>query len=130
MNLQRTIYSLLTRVEDSILLIQGQTKHIRTADDFMLTPEGTFTLSGVCMQLIYIGESIKSIDSKTESQYLVKYPHIPWTDIMGLRNIIAHEYHRIDEDEIFRVITLDLQPLLDEIRKMKSEISFRINNLS
>ena len=49
---------------------------------------------------------------------------------MGLRNIIAHEYHRIDEDEIFRVITLDLQPLLDEIRKMKSEISFRINNLS
>ena len=122
MNLQRTIYSLLTRIEDSILLIQSQTKHIKKSDDFMLTPEGTFTLSGACMQLIYIGESIKSIDSKTESQYLVKYPHIPWTDIMGLRNIIAHEYHRIDEDEIFRVITMDLQPLLDEIRKMKSEI--------
>ena len=28
-----------------------------------------------------------------------------------------HEYHRIDEDEKFRVITLDLQPLLDEIRR-------------
>lgn len=123
MNLQRTIYSLLTRVEDSILLIQSQTKQIRKADDFMLTPEGIFTLSGVCMQLIYIGESIKSIDAKTESLYLLKYPNIPWTDIMGLRNIIAHEYHRIDEDEIFRVITLDLQSLLDEVRKMKSELS-------
>lgn len=44
MNLQRTIYSLLTRIEESILLIQGQTKHIKCADDFMLTPEGTFTL--------------------------------------------------------------------------------------
>lgn len=122
MNLKRTILSLLTRIEDSILLIQSQSRHIKKADDFMLSPEGTFTLSGVCMQLIYIGESIKSIDAKTESRYLVNYPEIPWTDIMGLRNIIAHEYHRIDEDEIFRVITRDLQPLLETVRKMKSEL--------
>lgn len=122
MNLKRTIYSLLTRIEESIELIQSQTKQIKTPNDFMLSPEGTFTLSGVCMLLIYIGESIKSIDSKTESQYLSNYPEIPWSDIMGLRNIIAHEYHRIDEDEIFRVITNDLQPLLETIKKMKSEL--------
>ena len=122
MNQKRTIYSLLTRIEDSILLIQGQTPHISKADDFMLSPEGMFTLSGVCMQLIFIGESVKSIDSKTDSQYLAKYPSIPWSDIMGLRNIIAHEYHRIDEDEIFHVIISDLQPLLEEVRKMKSEL--------
>ena len=122
MNLKRTIYSLLTRIEESIELIQSQTKQIKTPNDFMLSPEGTFTLSGVCMLLIYIGESIKSIDSKTESQYLSNYPEIPWSDIMGLRNIIAHEYHRIDEDEIFLVITNDLQPLLATVKKMKSEL--------
>ena len=126
MNLNKIIYSLLTRIEESILLIQGQTKHIKQADDFMLTPEGTFTLSGVCMQLIYIGESIKSIDVKTESKYLINYPEIPWTDIMGLRNIIAHEYHRIDEDEIFRVITSDLQPLLKQVQIMMSDL---LNNM-
>ena len=124
MNLNRTIYSLLTRIEESILLILGQTKHIKNANDFMLSPEGTFTLSGVCMLLIYIGESIKSIESKTDSQYLIKYPEVPWTDIMGLRNIIAHEYHRIDEDEIYSVITNDLQPLLETIRKMKVDINW------
>ena len=32
------------------------------------------------------------------------------------------EYHRIDEDEIFRVITSDLQPLLKQVQKMKSEL--------
>ena len=122
MNLNRTIYSLLTRIEESILLILGQTKHIKNANDFMLSPEGTFTLSGVCMLLIYIGESIKSIDAKTDSQYLIKYPEIPWTDIMGLRNIIAHEYHRIDEEEIYRVITCDLQPLLEMVCRMKTEL--------
>ena len=122
MNLNRTIFSLLTRIEESIVLIQSQTKHIKKADDFMLSPEGTFTLSGVCMLLIYIGESIKSIDAKTDSQYLIKYPEIPWTDIMGLRNIIAHEYHRIDEEEIYRVITCNLQPLLEMVCRMKTEL--------
>lgn len=49
----KTIYSLLTRIEDSILLIQSQNTHIKQANDFLLSPEGMFTLSGVCMQLIY-----------------------------------------------------------------------------
>ena len=30
--------------------------------------------------------------------------------------------NRSYEDEIFRVITSDLQPLLEEVRKMKSEL--------
>ena len=118
----KTIYSLLTRIEDSILLIQSQTTHIKQANDFLLSPEGMFTLSGVCMQLIYIGESVKSIDVKTDCNYLTNYPQVPWNDIKGLRDIIAHEYHRIDEDEIFRVITNDLQPLLDIVLQMKSEL--------
>ena len=74
------------------------------------------------MLLIYIGESIKSIDTKTKSRYPVNYLEKSWRDIMGLRNIIAHEYHRIDEEEIFRVITCDLQPLLEKIKKMKAEL--------
>ena len=122
MKLKRTIYSLLDRIEDSIILIQSQTKHIKSAEKFILSPEGTFALSGVCMQLIYIGESIKSIDSKTNNQYLIRYPEIPWNDIMGLRNIIAHEYHRIDEEEIYLLITNELQPLLNMVQKMKSEL--------
>ena len=122
MNQQKLTYSLLSRIEESIVLILSQTKHIRKADDFMLSPDGMFTLSGVCMQLIYIGESVKNIDSKTNHEYLSAYPEIPWTDVMGLRDIIAHEYHRIDEDEIFRVITKDLQPLLEVVRRMKSEL--------
>ncbi len=122
MKLKRTIYSLLDRIEDSIILIQSQTKHIKSAENFILSPEGTFALSGVCMQLIYIGESIKSIDSKTNNQYLIRYPEIPWNDIMGLRNIIAHEYHRIDEEEIYLVITNELQPLLNMVQRMKSEL--------
>lgn len=117
------IETLLTRIEDSILLILSKASLINKPDDFLLDQEGTFLLSGICMQLIFIGESIKTIDNKTSHEYLVHYPNIPWSLIMGLRDIIAHEYHRIDEEEIFNVIKNELSPLLSVIRQMKKELS-------
>ena len=41
---------------------------------------------------------------------------------MGLRDIIAHEYHRIDEEEIFAVVNKDLISLLKIIRQMKMDL--------
>ena len=81
-----------------------------------------FALSGVCMQLIFIGETVKVLDTKTNHDYLIKYPEIPWNAIMGLRDIIAHEYHHIDAEEIVNVINKDLPVLLQTIEKMKEDI--------
>ena len=75
------------------------------------------------MQLIFIGESVKTIDNKTSNRYLINYPDIPWGQIMGLRDIIAHEYHRIDEEEIFNIIKVELSPLLSTVRRMKQELT-------
>lgn len=58
------IYSLLERVEDAILLVREQTEHIVAPDDFLNSSSGMFLLGGVCMQLIFIGESIKVLDAK------------------------------------------------------------------
>ena len=82
------IETLLNRVENAILLIQSKAGQLETPNDFLLDKEGTFLLSGICMQLIFIGESIKTIDNKTSHAYLTNYPNICWTQIMGLRDII------------------------------------------
>lgn len=116
------IKAILDRIEDAILLIQSKANLVNKPDDFLLDQEGTFLLSGICMQLIFIGESVKTIDNKTEHSYLKRYPAVPWTGIMGLRDIIAHEYHRIDEEEIFNVIKQDLAPLLMTIRQMRTDL--------
>ena len=116
------IETLLNRVENAILLIQSKAGQLETPNDFLLDKEGTFLLSGICMQLIFIGESIKTIDNKTSHAYLTNDPNICWTQIMGLRDIIVHEYHRIDEEEIFNIIKVDLSPLLLTIRQMKKEL--------
>ena len=116
------IETLLNRIENAILLIQCKAGQLETPNDFLLDQEGSFLLSGVCMQLIFIGESMKTIDNKTSHAYLTNYPDICWTQIMGLRDIIAHEYYRIDEEEIFNIIKVDQSPLLLTIRQMKKEL--------
>jgi len=42
---------------------------------------------------------------------------------MGLRDIIAHEYHHIDSEEIFKVIKDDLPSLLVIVRQMREDLN-------
>lgn len=113
---------MINRIEDAISLIKSNTKHYNSAEDYLRSQDGIFALSGVCMQLIFIGETVKVLDTKTNHDYLIKYPEIPWNAIMGLRDIIAHEYHHIDAEEIVNVINKDLPVLLQTIEKMKEDI--------
>lgn len=87
-----------------------------------MSQDGVFLMGGVCMQLIQIGESVKALGQKTNSTYLSAYPEIPWKDIKGLRNIIAHEYANVDEEEIFNVVQNDLPKLLSVVKRMKADL--------
>ena len=44
-----------------------------------------------------IGEAARRITPATRETH----PAIPWKDIIGMRNIIAHEYGKVDFDEIW-----------------------------
>lgn len=48
------IGSLLDRIENSILLIQSKSGEINCPDDFLLSQDGMFILSGICMQLVLL----------------------------------------------------------------------------
>ena len=50
-----------------------------------------FVLDGVCMKLIFIGESVKTIDKLSEGELFPLYPVIPWKEIMKLRDVIAQQ---------------------------------------
>lgn len=79
-------------------------------------------LDAACMLLIAIGESIKSLDKITHGVMLPTYPAIPWKQVMGMRDIIAHHYFDVDADTIFQVIRDDLDPLIDAIQHFKKTI--------
>lgn len=63
-----------------------------------------------------IGESVKQIDKITEGNLLPLRPEIPWKDVIGIRNHIAHGYFDIDGDMVFDVIKNDLDTLLEAVQ--------------
>ena len=67
-----------------------------------------FVLDGVCMKLIFIGESVKTIDKLSEGELFPLYPVIPWKEIMKLRDVIAHHYLKIDVDIVYSTMQATL----------------------
>jgi uncharacterized protein with HEPN domain len=57
--------------------------------------------------LLILGEAVKGLGEATKA----RRPEIPWRQIAGLRDLLAHEYYRIDAVEIDRIIEHDLAPL-------------------
>ena len=45
----------------------------------------------------------------------------PWLDVAGLRNLIAHEYFRIEINRILAIVERDLPPLERAIDRLLEE---------
>ena len=103
--------------------IQERTKDIRSADDFLLSPEGMTLLDATCMLLIAVGESLKNLDKVTGGKLLPTYPSIPWQKVKGLRDIIAHHYFDVDAGQIYWILSNELTPLQTALQYFVKELS-------
>ena len=60
-----------------------------------------------------IGEAASSVTQETRDQN----PHIPWRDIVGMRNRLIHAYFDIDLDRVWDTLTDDLPNLLAQLEQ-------------
>jgi len=120
--LKEEIIDKLEQISESIEIIQERCKDYHALDDFLNTPWGMTIMEACIMRLQVIGETIRGIDDKTHQELLTKYPEVPWRKIIGLRNIISHEYANIDYDIIWVVIERYLSPLKDTVELVKQNL--------
>lgn len=73
---------------------------------------------GVVRNLEIIGEAVK----KLPDEFKLKRTHIPWRNIAGLRDIIAHDYFGLDFEIIWDVIKNKLPQLKEAVSEILSEI--------
>lgn len=62
--------------------------------------------------LAVIGEAVRSLPVETRRTM----PDVPWAAIAGLRNIVVHEYFRVNPDVIFDIVDNQLVELAGAIR--------------
>ena len=69
-------------------------------------------------QLLVVGEVVKRLsDDFKESK-----PKIQWQAMIGLRNIIAHEYGEILSERIWRIATENVPILVSQLHEILKEI--------
>jgi uncharacterized protein with HEPN domain len=88
---------------DALSFTSGKTKEILENDKIL-----SFAVVKV---LEIIGEAASKISPECQA----KYCDIPWGSMIGMRNRLVHAYYGINFDIVWKTITEDLEPLLNNL---------------
>jgi len=94
----------LRDIKDAIVAIR---EHLANADETSAAKEDSLLHDALLFQFVVIGEAVKHLAPTTRDSAA----EIPWADIAGLRDLIAHEYFRIDIHRVLEIVERDLPPL-------------------
>jgi uncharacterized protein with HEPN domain len=102
--------------------------HIRDEIDGMSTAlqdvsfaayQGSYTLRRAAERAVQIvSEAAKSLPP----EMLARYSEAPWSAIIGIGNILRHEYQHVDDRRLWEIVTVHLPQLRPIIMSMIGEI--------
>ena len=65
-----------------------------------------------------IGEAARSLSPNLTD----KYPAVPWGEIIGLRNVLVHNYFEIDLEVVWGIVQDDLPPLKNQVETILRDL--------
>ena len=80
-------------------------------DSFLDDPR---TIRAVAFEFTTMGEAARAIPEEIQE----KYPEVPWGKMQGIRNVLVHEYFRLDEEILWNAIQEDIPPLIAALEKL------------
>ena len=66
-------------------------------------------------------EMIGEAAAKVPASVTLSHPNIPWGDIIGTRNRVAHFYSGIDDDIIWYIVQTDIPTLIPQLEKLLAD---------
>lgn len=107
----------LSSISDTIGNLIEWNQSVNSADDYYSSPAGMQLLAANCTLLTAIGEGINRINRLAPEFLNSNFPDIPWIDIIGMRNRIAHGYFELDADIVLDAVKSGVPPLQNAILK-------------
>lgn len=91
------------RVRDILDCIASAQRHVEglTAASFAADRRA---VAAVAYELIVIGEAARSLPPELTD----RHPEIPWARMRAVRNVVAHEYQRVDPAILWGIVTTNL----------------------
>jgi uncharacterized protein with HEPN domain len=72
---------------------------------------GSMAYDAVLRNLAVIGEAVKLLPDHFKAEHL----DMPWASIAGLRNVVVHEYFRVNHDLIREIVDNQLVELAESL---------------
>ena len=72
------------------------------------------------LALVRLLEIVGEAASRVTIPTRLKYPDIPWTQIVSLRNRLIHGYDAVDLDILWKILVDDLPGLVKQLLKVKN----------
>jgi len=111
---KRKVRLFLADMLESIEKIQRYTAGVNferfVSDDLLV--------AAVVRNLEIIGEAARHIPETVRR----RYPEVPWKRVVGLRNIVVHEYFAVDLEIVWTIIRENLPALKDDLQKMLTDL--------
>lgn len=108
----------IRHIHDCILRIEAYVQEGRTA--FFNDHK---TQDAVIRNLEVIGQAVKDLGTERLS---AEQPAIPWTQIAGARNVLAHQYLGVDLNLIWNIVDKNLPALKTAIQETANSLSIRL----
>lgn len=99
---------MLDHAREAVGLVQGKTR-VDLDNDRLLN-------LALVRLLEIIGEAANRISTEDQS----RHPHIPWPQIISLRNRLIHGYASVDFDILWQIVSHDLPALITSIEDIIS----------
>ena len=116
---QTKSYSMNAKISNSVRLlhildaISEIENYIQDADKDTFV-DNSMMFNATLHQLEIIGEAANGLSD----EFLMEHPTIPWARIIGLRNLIVHDYFGVDDQTIWSIVTINLPPLKEYLSKL------------
>ena len=84
---------------------------VSSYDEFLADPK---TQDAILYNLIIIREAANQVSEEFQEQHFT----IPWSSMIGTRNIIVHGYDQVKLQIVWKILQRDLEGLKSEIMKV------------
>ncbi|MFQ5502096.1 MAG: DUF86 domain-containing protein [Phycisphaerae bacterium] len=97
---------MLDMARSAISKIQDQPRAVYDADD------------NLQLALTHLIQMIGEASSQVSTQTQDRHPELPWKKIIAMRHRVVHDYLHVDLDIVWDVVTVELEPLIENLEKM------------
>jgi uncharacterized protein with HEPN domain len=101
------------RLDDVLAAAAAISSHMRRG-----TLADGLVFDAVRVRLIEIGEAVKDI----APDLLANEPGVPWQDVAGMRDHLAHRYFDTDHAIVAATVDRDLPPLVAAVQRLRETI--------